>query len=196
MRGAFAALWGRQDGFAGIELSGRTDRALLKEAMLACGLPVHAFTEALRRFKRAYFRRLTRTLPLSEGHVLPGVTDLLQRLAGDDSATVGLGTGNFRVSAAMKLRYYDIDGYFALGGFGDQVEDRAQMIAQAIAVARRRAGRHAKVFVIGDTINDITSAKLNAAIAVGVATGPASEDVLTRAGADIVLPTLEQANDI
>jgi phosphoglycolate phosphatase-like HAD superfamily hydrolase len=193
MRIAFAALWGGVDGFAGIEFSGRTDRALLREALVAGGLDNGGFIDHLRRFKRAYYRRLTRTLPANDGRVLPGVVAFLDRLGEEEKAIVGLGTGNFRFSAAMKLRYYGIDRYFGLGGFGDHTEDRAELIGEAIRAGQRRAGRKASVFVIGDTVHDITAAKANNAIAVGVTTGTASEEVLSRAGADIVLPTLETA---
>ena len=196
MRASFAALWGRADGFAGIEFSGRTDRALIKEALVANGLDNGGFEADLRRFKRSYFRRLTRTLPANNGGVLPGVTSFLDRLKAEPNATVALGTGNFRLGAGMKLAHYGLKDYFAgLGGFGDNVEDRALMIADGIRSAQRRAGKHATVFVIGDTIHDMTAAKANHAIAVGVTTGPASEAVLSKAGADIVLSTLESAAD-
>jgi phosphoglycolate phosphatase-like HAD superfamily hydrolase len=193
MKAAFAALWRRADGFDGIEFSGRTDRALLREALTVRGLDDGAFEADLRRFKRAYYRRLALTLPAHDGRVLPGVVPLLQRLSTDADAVIGLGTGNFRRSAGMKLRHYGIDGYFRLGGFGDRAEDRALLIGEAIRAGRRTAGRQARVYVIGDTIHDITAAKANDVIAVGVATGPASEELLSKAGADIVLATLESA---
>jgi phosphoglycolate phosphatase-like HAD superfamily hydrolase len=193
MRLAFGAIWRRPDGFDNIEFSGRTDRALLKEAMVACGLHNGAFEDDLRRFKRAYFRRLTSTLPSNKGEVLPGVVPFLQELTDDSDAVVNLGTGNFRNSAGMKLRHYGLDHFFTGGGFGDHVEDRALMIGAAIRAGRRIAGSRATVYVIGDTVHDITAARANNAVAVGVTTGPASEDVLSKAGADIVLATLQGA---
>ena len=194
MRAAFAALWRDAVGFAGVEFSGRTDRALFKEALIASGLHGAAFTDDLRRFKRAYVRRLPGTLRSNKGSVLPGVETFLGRLADDGRATIALGTGNFRVGAGMKLRYYGIDQYFGgLGGFGDNSEDRALLIAEAIRAGKRKAGSRATVFVIGDTIHDMTAAKANNALAVGVTTGAASEAMLSGAGADIVLPTLEKA---
>ena len=196
MRAAFSALWRDAIGFSGVEFSGRTDRALIKEALGASGLLTEGFEADLLRFKRAYVRRLPGTLRSNQGSVLAGVQGFLERLAGEDRATVALGTGNFRRGARMKLAYYGIEHHFrGLGGFGDHSEDRALMIGEAIRAARRRAGRHGSVFVIGDTIHDITAAKANHAIAVGVLTGSGSEDILSRAGADIVLETLESAAD-
>ena len=202
MRAAFEAVWGLADGFRGVEFTGRTDRAILRDALIAAGLANgapstgsgQAFADDLRRFKRAYFRRLPHSLrAATQGRVLPGVEALLGRLAADDSATVALGTGNFRTSAGIKLRHYGLDSYFSVGGFGDGTEDRAALIAQAIRNAGRAFGRHETVFVIGDTPHDVAAARAHDAVAVAVATGTASADALAEAGADIVLPTLESA---
>jgi phosphoglycolate phosphatase-like HAD superfamily hydrolase len=193
MRAAFAALWRVEDGFSGVEFAGRTDRAILRDALVAGGFMDGAFPADLARFKRAYLRRLPGTLKSMEGTVLPGVVPLLERLRQDDSATLALGSGNFRRGARMKLRHYGIDHYFSHGGFGDDADDRAAMIARAIRAGRRRAGISATVYVIGDTLHDIAAAKANGVVAVGVATGPVSLATLAAAGADIVLPTLEDA---
>ncbi len=196
MRAAFTALWGDDDPFVGVEFYGRTDRSILKQALAKLHTESGPFEESLRRFKRAYFRRLPLTLQAKAGQVLPGVTSLLSLLATDERASIALGTGNFRVSAGMKLRHYGIDQHFGLGGFGDRAEERADIIAGAILAANRKFGRHDSVYVIGDTVHDMTSAKANGAIAVGVTTGVTREGELSQAGADIVLPTLEDASDL
>jgi phosphoglycolate phosphatase-like HAD superfamily hydrolase len=193
MRAAFEALWSDKAAFNGIEFSGRTDYAILKQALISAGLFDDDFAEAVRRFKRAYFRRLRANLPASEGRVLPGVPALLQRISQDPDATVGLGTGNFRLGAGLKLGHYGLDHFFTVGGFGDSTDDRATLIAQGIRAATRKAGRHASVFVIGDTIHDITAARANGAVAVGVTTGGFDEAELSKAGADVVVETLEDA---
>ena len=197
MRLAFASLWQHADGFKGVEFSGRTDRALLKNALVALALHSdESFAEALRRFKRAYYHRLPQTLSSNQGTVLPGVLTFLEKLSGEPNATVALGTGNFRHSAGMKLAHYGLRHHFSLGGFGDHCEDRAVLVAEGIRAATRMAGRHATVFVIGDTIHDITAAKANNAVAVGVLTGNVPVGELSMAGADIVLRTLEGAEDL
>ena len=52
-----------------------------------------------------------------------------------------------------------------------------------------RFGRR-RVFVIGDSLHDVTAAKANGAVAIGVATGRNSVDELLEAGADVALPDL------
>ncbi|HXH21219.1 MAG TPA: HAD family hydrolase [Dehalococcoidia bacterium] len=189
MRRAFSSLWGVEDGFTGIEFSGRTDRVILRDAWAAHVEPLRPFEEDLQRFKRAYFRRLRSTLEECEGAVLPGVVETLAALADDPQATVALGTGNFRRGAELKLTYYGIWDYFCGGGFGDRAERREDMIAEALR-ACRPYGRFDTVFVIGDTVHDMTCAKAHGAVAVGVTTGPCDAAALEAAGADIVLDSL------
>jgi len=193
MRAAFRALWGHEDGFRGIEFTGRSDLAIIRDALGAAGLRDGDLTDALRRFRRAYYRRLPHTLKASPGRVLPGVVELLERLNEGRAHTLGLGTGNFRASAAIKLRHYGLWDYFQTGGFGDRTADRATLVAQAIRASRRAFGRHDDVFVIGDTVHDVRAARANHAVAVAVATGTTPAADLEAAGADLVLATLEGA---
>jgi len=192
MSRAFEALWGIEDGFAGIEFSGRTDRLILRDAWTARVESESPFDHDLMRFKRAYFRSLATTLDECDGTLLPGVAGLLRTLKTDDGAVVALGTGNFRNGAAMKLRYYGVWDYFRGGGFGDTAENREDMIGQALYACRAN-GPYDTVFVIGDTIHDMACAKAHGAVAVGVTTGPADAATLSAAGADVVLETLREA---
>jgi phosphoglycolate phosphatase-like HAD superfamily hydrolase len=204
MRAAFAALWGASDGFKNVEFSGRSDKAIFRNAFQLCGLGDSLTPEEFRRAKRAYLRRLDQSLIDHKGTILPGVIPLLERLSCDDGVTLTLGTGNFRNGALRKLRYYGLDRYFRSpadaafrhGGFGDRVEERPLLVAEAVRSAQRMAGKHDRIMVIGDTIHDITAAKANNVIAVGVATGTTSEVDLAHAGADVVLPNLESVEDV
>jgi phosphoglycolate phosphatase-like HAD superfamily hydrolase len=192
MKRAFHALWGIEDGFTGIEFSGRTDRIILRDAWAAHVEAAQPFDDDLRRFKRAYFRRLGTTLRECDGRLLPGVESMLRALSDSDGATVALGTGNFRGGAERKLRYYGIWDYFGGGGFGDRAECREDMIAEALR-ACGTYGTFDRVFVIGDTVHDMACAKAHGAVAVGVTTGPCDAATLEAAGADIVFESLEGA---
>ncbi len=197
MRAAFAALWERErEGFSNIEFSGRSDYAIFRSALRQSGNESNDFEEDLRRFRRAYYRRLPESLKVNSGVILPGVIDLLERLKLDTDATLAVGTGNFRAGARMKLQHYGLHDYFIAGGYGDRTEDRAELIADGIRAATRLRGRHDVMLVIGDTVHDITSAKANNAIAVGVLTGTTAQKTLEDAGADLILPNLEGAYEM
>ena len=107
-------------------------------------------------------------------------------------------TGNIRSVAEVKLAALGLREWLDLciGAYGDDHEDRTELVH----VARRRAaavhGRSAAAFggtatvVIGDTPLDISAALAAGARAVGVATGSHPADDLAMAGADAVLPDL------
>ena len=193
MRAAFERVFGVEDGFATVEFAGRSDLAIIYDALGAIGVGDGDLVEAVRRFKRAYYRYLPAKMVERQGRLLPGVNALLDELSRDGEATLMLGTGNFRTSAGIKLRHFGIDTYFRGGGFGDRTGHRPTLVGQGIRAANRLAGKHGTVIVIGDTVYDVAAAKANGAVAVAVATGVVPRADLEAAGADIVLDTLEGA---
>lgn len=192
MRAAFKRIYGVEDGFVGVEFSGRSDLAIISDALAAHGIQPKDLAESLRRFKRVYYQCLPALLLERNGRVLPGVPQLLEDLSCEDGCTLMLGTGNFRHSANIKLRHFGIEKYFRGGGFGDRTGHRPTLVEHGIRAANR-IGKHATVFVIGDTVHDVAAAKANNAIAVAVTTGGATREDLEAAGADLVLDSLEEA---
>lgn len=191
MTRAFHDLYGIADGFAAVEFSGRTDTAIFRDAARAHGLPGAEDGGELARFIDHYVDHLGRALREVRGSLMPGVGEALAALAAQDDVVQALGTGNFRQGAALKLAHYGIDGFFpgTPGGFGEDDEAREQVIRVAIErVAGNGAG--ARVVVIGDTPHDITAAKANGAVAIGVASGRNGVDELAGFGADAVFEDL------
>jgi len=195
MARAFQRAFGIEDGFKDVEFTGRSDLAILQDALTNAGLANGNLAEHARRFKRAYVDILPGVLvDMKDVGVLhEGVVPLVQRLNADPEATVSLGTGNFRSSALLKLKHYGITEHFRFGGFGDRTTVRAGIIEQGIRAANRAVGKHGTVFVIGDTVHDVAAAKANGAVAVAVATGAPTREELEAAGPDVLLDTLEDA---
>ncbi|MFN8559762.1 MAG: HAD-IA family hydrolase [Dehalococcoidia bacterium] len=184
---------GIANGFAGVHFGGRTDRSLLREALTAHGRLDEDFEAFVERFKDRYFPSLDAHLRRLGGDVLPGVPALLDALAGIEDARLGLVTGNFRGAAEIKLRYFDLWHRFPNGGFADDGEDRADVVAAALD--RVGAGQEA-VYVFGDSVHDIVAAKAHGAVAVGVVTGSETAAALCAAGADVVVPNLADADAV
>jgi phosphoglycolate phosphatase-like HAD superfamily hydrolase len=181
---AFRDLFGIEDGFKRVEFSGRTDRYILAEALRQHGVEGD-YEEHEARFLERYYAHLPQTLHERQGKLMPGFPELLDVLSGQPGVRIGLATGNFSRAARMKLAHYGIDGYFSGGGFGEESEDRAVIVRRAV----ERLGKGlsgAEAVVIGDTPHDVSSAKANGAIAIGVATGSNSLDELRESGADVV----------
>jgi len=185
---AFRDLFGVENGFAGVEFTGRTDTAIVRDALRLHGLDDGNFPAILARFKPLYLRHLARTLPQMAGRVMPGVPALLRALRQTEGVRVGLATGNLRRGAMMKLEHYGIRPFFRGGGFGEDSERRSEVVALAIRRLGGRPGGRNPVYVVGDTPLDVEAAKANRALAVAVSTGSSSAEELTHAGADIVFP--------
>ena len=192
LEAALASEFGISKLIGKLELSGRTDRAILADLF-----NLHALDdtpENRQRLVAAYLRNLPESLATRGGRVLPGIAALLDLLSARDDVAVGLLTGNLRAGARVKLGHFGLCDYFAFGGFGDHHLDRDEVARDALAeVERRFDGRHApeRIWVIGDTPLDIRCARAIGARAVAVATGWHSEEELTAHGPDLFLTDLE-----
>ncbi len=186
---AFAQLFGIDEGFAGIDFAGRTDTAIFRDAVGVHGLDGE-FPTLLARFQETYYSMLPRTLTEVQAHVLPGVHELLTGIQAAPGAFLGLATGNFRQAARLKLEPFGLYDFFLAGGYADDSEDRAELVAIAIERLAEASGGPdpREVYVIGDTPLDIAAAKANGARSVAVATGFFTVDELTAAGAGLVFP--------
>jgi phosphoglycolate phosphatase len=176
-------------------LAGRTDRAIVTEALTRAGLSVD--DDAILRVHEAYLQDLRDVLAdgtttAAAAGVLPGVEALLDELA-QEGVVTGLLTGNFANGAALKLGHYGLWERFAFGAFGDDHADRRALVP--IAVAAAMSAGHGqfephRVVVIGDTPLDVDCAHAYGARAIAVATGPFSHEALAATGPAMTVHTL------
>jgi phosphoglycolate phosphatase-like HAD superfamily hydrolase len=182
---AFEEVAGAEGAFAGINYQGRTDLWIVREVARASGVDEELLMRAYRERYPALLRDELRT---REAYALPGVGALLDELRTHDDVSMGLGTGNWRDTAFVKLAHAGLDGYFETGGFGDRHDNRPDMLREGAAALGCQPGE--RLVVIGDSEHDVTGAHAVGAIAVGVATGDWSEAELAAAGADATLADL------
>ena len=187
---ALERLYGWPEATRDVYVAGSTDRVILETVAAQRGRPVdHRAVEAL------YLEGLrTRLADPTRTEVLPGVVDLLARLAG--RATVGLLTGNWVSGAGVKLRAAALHAAFPFGAFADDGHDRNALLPVAVARARARGwGGPGPVLVIGDTLADIRCARSGGAVAVAVATGFCDVDELAAERPDHLLTDLASGMD-
>lgn len=189
MNRAIHELYGVDHAFDDIPVAGRTDGAILRDCYLRHALHEGDIAPAVQRFRAIYFGLLKDELSTGPAcDVLPGVPALLDALAGRADSRLGLGTGNYRDAAEIKLRHVGLWDHFLDGGFADDSEDRAEVIAQA---ARRLGHRDGgRIWIIGDSEHDVSAGLANGIPVIGVGTGGCSTDTLAAAGAAAVLPDL------
>jgi phosphoglycolate phosphatase-like HAD superfamily hydrolase len=170
-----------------------TDRAIIRGGLERVGRPCDE--PAIDAICATYLAALADEMPRSEGfRVFPGVPALLDALAGRPRVAVGLGTGNLREGARLKLEHARLHHHFAFGGYGCAHEHRPEIIR----IAAERGANHlgapvgaCRVVVIGDTPKDVAAATAIGAASVAVETSGISHQTLKTAGAMHVFPTLE-----
>jgi phosphoglycolate phosphatase len=168
----------------GMATSGMTDYAIAEAALAGVG---HATDEeTVQRFLEIHGRQLPEYLHRREGHVLPGVREVLEDLDADGAARNLLLTGNIEAGANAKLTHYGLDGFFREGGaFCVGPGERAEIARRALPFANG-----ASAFVIGDTPADVECGKEIGAKTIAVATGSYSLDELRETEPSTVLERL------
>jgi phosphoglycolate phosphatase-like HAD superfamily hydrolase len=137
--------------------------------------------ELLPRYAATYRRHLAAAAAREPIEALPGAELLLTRLAGEGE---------------LKLRAARLDRHFRplRGGFGDDADDRRDIVAAALRVcADARAER---AVLVGDTDLDMSSAAAHDVRPIGVATGRHSETELREGGAAATFASLEATDAV
>ena len=176
-----------------IPSAGRTDAAITTDLFTQHGLD----SDQLESFPQAYLRRLRETLPAKNGRVLPGARELVERLSRIDHLSIALLTGNYEAAAWAKLTHFGLAEQFSFGAFGDEHCNRDDVARVAVDQVRQRIGavRSENIWVIGDTPADIRCARAVGARVAAVATGIFSAEELRPHEPDILMSTLEDAED-
>jgi len=196
MSHAFGVVHGRRDAMTGIPFAGRTDHAIVADALASIGQTPTA--EAIAAVRDVYLATLPEELkrPSDEPScILPGVERVLGELAARPDTVVGLLTGNFERGAALKLGHFGLWTRFPFGAFGDHHRDRPDLMPVAIARARATGVPVTddwRIVVVGDTPNDVECAHAHGAQAIAVATGHYDRAALEGTGAEVVVETLEE----
>lgn len=178
-----------------LDLAGSTDLGIIQNFLDHFGRAHDpAFVDAFFAF---YLERLEWNLAHGgfPGKVLPGVVDLLERLAETPDIHLGLLTGNIAGGAAAKMRHFGLDHFFPFGGYGCDFGDRNKLGPVAAARATAHTGRAfhpEEIVVIGDTPKDIACAKALGSPCIAVATGRFSVEELRQHAPHRVIASLEE----
>jgi phosphoglycolate phosphatase-like HAD superfamily hydrolase len=172
-------------------LAGRTDAAIFRDLLAMAGADANRVDS--QAVMESYLRLLEERLHARPAVPFPGVQMLLERLAEVEQIRLGLVTGNLERGAEIKLRSARLDGYFEVGAYGSDHEDRNELPPLAIRRAESRfstAYERRNVIVIGDTPKDVECARSAGVQVLAVATGPYSSVELRSLNPDCVLEDL------
>ncbi len=189
---AFEKLHGRLDACESFSLSGMTDRAIVRKALDIIG--VHPSPDAISAVIDSYLQFLAQEVPRvqdSDYRLHPGMREAVDAALSRPGVAVGLGTGNVREGARIKLSRVGIHDRFSFGGFGCDHENRVELIRHGARSGAARLGvplEQCRVVVIGDTPKDVDAAKGIGARCIGVGTGNFTPEALLASGATYAFP--------
>jgi phosphoglycolate phosphatase-like HAD superfamily hydrolase len=176
--------------------AGRTDSRIVLDLLTGAGVSEAEVWAGLPRLRELYLSALDRVLDRELMRLLPGVRELLERLAPRLEVTLALLTGNWERGARIKLSRFDLNRFFPFGAFGSDATDRDDLPPVAWERAEHATGRRFRpeeTLIIGDSLHDVACARAHNIPALAVATGRTSEAELRAAGAEWVVPDLTSA---
>lgn len=203
MGGAGRGLYGEAFDERRVEYAGRLDPLIIADLLASHG--ISPTLVAMSSFRAAYREHLEALLGEAEiANPCPGVSSLLGDLSAREGLTLGLLTGNFPETGAIKLRAGGIDPeMFTITAWGcDSPHDPpAREHLPPVAMSRYheafgRALDPAEVTIIGDTPHDVSCGKAHGCRVLGVGTGLFTAAELSGAGADLAVETLEGVEEI
>ncbi|HEU4792985.1 MAG TPA: HAD hydrolase-like protein [Nitrolancea sp.] len=185
-----------------IDFDGRVQRRVVRELLARAGLDGSispeelepAFTVAGEMYARHWEDRDDKLRD-----PLPGVHSLLERLTDDDRFALAIVTGTARGIAEVKLHRHGLSQFFTTGAYGDEVENRVDLVRLAISRAERHYGTSfppGTIAVLGDTPHDIACGHACGTVGLGIATGRHSVETLSAAGAEAVVPDLTNTDAV
>ncbi len=203
MRRAGKAMLGREVTIESLEFSGRLDPLILSDLLRLNG--VDPVAQALAEMREHYIEQMTQAIADSgKVQALAGAHALVEALGTRAELTLGVLTGNYAPTGRAKLQAAGWQPErFAISVWGDEspldppTRDQLPGVAldrYGVLHDRQLAGHQA--VVIGDTVHDVACAHAHGCRSVGVATGTFTAQQLAKAGADLVVETLEATDHL
>lgn len=180
------------------DMYGMTDKSIMKLLLMKFGvdkITIENKIDYLLEVAVKYFANHPEYDARTDYYILPGVENMLSHL-NERGISLGIATGNYSEFAWWKLNGVGIGKYFTFGGFGEDAEDRVEIVGIAL---NRGARNNARACHFGDTPVDIEAAHANGMLAAAIsAKGGATFDseTLHEAGADLVIDSYNDISSI
>src|SRR6056297_1853502 len=177
-----------------MSFAGRTDRDIFNDIAGSLTNETEKKEALFEEIKQAYLKVLLRDLTPDQIDRIEGALEMVH-LAVENDLDVGLCTGNFREAAHKKIEAAGLSNLFFFGGFGCKHADRKHLPEAAHLEYVEFSGmepERAAYVIIGDTPNDIRSAKYFGATSVAVTTGSFSREDLKAHKPDQLVENLRE----
>lgn len=164
---------------------------VIRETMLSQGIEERLILEDLDGCMEEMLLFYQEHIPYARIDALPGAEELLERLS-DLGIPMGLVTGNMESIARLKMRLVGFDRYFSFGGYGNESDNRGNLIGIALGKAREKYSldREFIAYHLGDSPYDITGPRGHGFKSISVATGSYPLEQLKSNNPNHLLPDL------
>jgi len=192
---AFLKLYNIKDGFSRVNMAGRLDWQIVRDALEINNIKEDDIFSFLDNYGESLKEELIKN-PSCE--ILPGINEILVETWEDQNIYHALGTGNCEIGARLKLSHLGLDRYFEIGGFGDEDLERWELIDKVIKKASEYYNTNFKkenIYVIGDTPLDIECGKKLGVKSVAVATGAYKYEELQKHLPDFIFRNFADFHD-
>jgi len=155
----------------GRQIYGMTDLTIMKKALIQCGVDENRFYRNIDGLFRAiddYFDAHEDDGSRSDYTRLPAIDSFLSYLTAK-KVRLGLVTGNIKRHSDWKMRNAGFDGYFLTGAFGDDAENRWEIMA--VAIERNKDIPKELICHFGDSPADLDAARRCGIRAVAISDG-------------------------
>ncbi|MGK4579642.1 HAD family hydrolase [Kitasatospora sp. HPMI-4] len=202
-RMAFARVVGRPAVRLPERGTGRTMPLAVRELLRANDVPqeeVDVLAEELVALLPELLAERTEELRIT-GQMMPGAREALAAVHSAEDLVPTVVTGNLQGSAEIKLRAFGLADFvdLSIGGYASDDSHRPALVAVA---QQRAASKHGGAFhrdttvIIGDSLEDVRTGLEGGASVIAVASGTTPAQSLVDAGADRVLPDLQDPSAV
>lgn len=195
----FRELFGVDARLTEIDFSGKSLNENFYKLARLKNIPEEIYKKKSRGLLENYETTFNKRLPAdTEKYILPGVKELLDKLAKTDHIIV-LYTGDSQKIVETVFKATGLGKYFQFYQYGTEVKNRTDMVKLAINKAKKLTGRNFRgkeIVIIGDSTQDIKCGKPFNALTIGVATGYHSSVQLLAAGPDYLFDNLKDCMEV
>ena len=188
---AIDELYGAKDICSRFSVMGRTDAEnFTMAAQLACGKKSgrEVFNTVSKRYLTHLPNEVSLAVKTGRYELIKGIKQFLALLE-KSGVAYGLGTGNVREGAYIKLGPSGLSEKFLFGGFGGDGLRRAHVLKAAVKRAEKFLKTKfdpSQVYIVGDTENDVMAAKENGYHSAAVTSGFGDEKSLMHVAPELL----------
>lgn len=186
---AVSLLLNRENPMEGVDTSARSDKDVLMEV-----LQNHdkAFNENIwSQFLDLYKKQLEKFKSTDVWRENADAIGFIEKLSKKDY-NLSLITGELSIGAKYKLEKLGVWKYFPTGGFGEDGLRRFDIAETALEKSKKIYNEPSEIYIIGDTILDIKTARHLGAKVISITTGSNTREELERENPDYLIDSFNE----